>query len=79
MFLYLKIKTHTHTGFPGDLDGKKSACNVADPGSIRLGRSPGKVNGYPLQYSCLDELSMDRGVWSATVSGITNSQTQLSD
>ena len=34
---------------------KKSAWNVEDPGSIpRSGRSPGEGNGYPLQYSCLE-------------------------
>ena len=37
-----------------------------------------KVNGYPLQYSCLEN-PMDRGVWRATVSGVTKNQTQLSD
>ena len=31
---------------------------------LRLGRSPGERNGYPLQYSCLDN-SMDRGAWRA--------------
>jgi len=38
------------------------------PGSIfpKLGRSPGEGNGYPLQYSCLEN-SMDRGAWWATV------------
>ena len=42
-------------------DGKESACNVGDPGSIPgLGRSPGEEKGYPLQYSCLENL-MDRG------------------
>ena len=46
--------------FPGGSDGKESACNVRDPGSIPgLGRSPGKGNGYPLQYSC-PENPMDR-------------------
>ena len=35
----------------------------ADPGSIPgLGRSPGEVNGNPLQYSCLEN-AMDRGAW----------------
>ena len=35
--------------FPGGSAGKESTCNVGDPGSIpRLGRSPGKGNGYPL-------------------------------
>ena len=42
-------------GFPGGSDGKESACNVGDPGSIpRLGRSPGEGSGTPLQYSCLE-------------------------
>ena len=49
--------------FPGGSDGKASACNVGDPGSIPgLGRSPGEGNGIPLQYSCLEN-SMDRGAW----------------
>ena len=38
-------------GFPGSLDGKESACNAGDPGSIpRLGRSPEEGIGYPVQY-----------------------------
>ena len=50
-------------GFPGDSDGKASACNAGDPGSIPgLGRLPGEGNGNPLQYSCLEN-SMDRGAW----------------
>ena len=32
----------------------------------------------PLQYSCLEN-SMDRGAWQATVHGVTNSQTRLSN
>ena len=40
---------------------KKSACSAGDPGSISgLGRFPGEVNRYPLQYSCLEN-SMDKG------------------
>ena len=35
-----------------------------------LGRSPGEGHGNPLQYSCLEN-PMDRGVWQATVHGIT--------
>ena len=47
--------------FSGGSDGKKSACNVEDLGSIPgWGRSPGEGNGNPLQYSCLEN-SMDRG------------------
>ena len=42
-----------------------------------LGRSPGGGNGNPLQYSCLGN-PMDRGVWQATVHGVTKIPTQLS-
>ena len=39
-------------GFPGSSAGKESTCNAGDPGSIPgLGRSPGEVMGYALQYS----------------------------
>ena len=42
-------------GFPGGSDGKESACNVEDPGSIPGSeRSPGEGNGNPLQCSCLE-------------------------
>ena len=66
--------------FHGGSDGKASACNVGDPGSIpRLGRSPGERNGNPLQYSCLEN-SMDRGAWWATQSkGLQRGRTQLND
>ena len=41
--------------FPGSSDGKASACNAGNPGSITgLGRSSGEGNGTPLQYSCLE-------------------------
>ena len=54
-------------------DGKESACNAGDLGSIpEKGRSLGEGNGYPLQYSCLEN-SMDRGVWQATVHGVAKS------
>ena len=74
MFFYvskLKMSSLTHNllfiyyyfyfgGFPGGSDGKESACNAGYPGLIpRLGRSAGEGNGYPLQYSCLEN-SMDR-------------------
>ena len=45
-------------------------ANAGDLGPIPgLGRSPGEGNGYPLQYSCLEN-SMDRGAWQATVHGV---------
>ena len=50
------------TGFPGGSDGKESACNAGDLGSIPgLGRFPGKGNGNPLQYSLLEN-SMDENL-----------------
>ena len=65
--------------FSGGLDSKESACDARNPGSItELGRSPGGGTGHPLQYSCLEN-SMDRGVWRATIHGVTKTQTQLSD
>ena len=48
-------------GFPGGSDGKDSASNVGDLGSIPgLGRYPGEGNGNQLQHSCLEN-SKDRG------------------
>ena len=45
--------------FPGGSDGKASAYNVGNLGSIPgSGRYPGEGNGNPLQYSCLEN-SMD--------------------
>ena len=46
-------------GFPGGLDGKESAYNAGNLGSIpRSGRSPGEGYGYPYWYFCLEN-SMD--------------------
>ena len=64
---------------PCSSDGKKSPCNAGHPGSIPgSGRSPGEGNGYPLQYSCLEN-SMNRGAGWATVQGVAKIQTQLSN
>ena len=49
------------------LEVKNLPANAGDSSSIpKSGRPPGKGNGNPLQYSCL-ETSMDRGAWWATV------------
>ena len=64
---------------PGGLEGKMSAYNAGDLGSIpESGRSPGEGNGNPLRYSCLEN-PMDGGAWEAAVHGVTKSWTQLSD
>ena len=52
--------------FPGGSDGKDSACNAGDLGSIPASRkSPREGNGNLLQYSCLE--NSDRGAWWAVV------------
>ena len=66
-------------GFSVGSDSKESACNVGDLGSIPgsdpgSGRFPGGRNGYPVQYSCLEN-SMDRGAWQAAVHGVVKSWT----
>ena len=66
-------------GFPGGSGSKKSACNVGDPGSIPgLGRYPGEGHGNPLQYSHL-ESPTDRGAWGATVRGVSQSQSKMTE
>ena len=63
----------------GGSDSKESASNAGDLDSVsELGKSPGERNGYPLQYSCLEN-SMDRAAWWATVHRVAKSQTQLND
>ena len=51
----LRNNNLTPWGFPGGSEVKVYACNSGDLGSIPgSGRSPGKGNGNPLQYSCLE-------------------------
>ena len=65
------LYTHTHV--------KHLPANAGGPRLIPgVGRSPGKGNGNPFQYSCLGN-PMDRGAWWATVHGATKSQTWLSN
>ena len=62
-------------GFPGGSDGKESAHNAEDLGSIPgSGRSSGEGNDNPLQYSYLEN-SMDREAWQAAVYEIAESDT----
>ena len=59
-FNFFKLK---YSWFPGGSEGKASAYNAGDPGSIPgSGRSSGEGNGNPLQYSCLEN-PMDGGAW----------------
>jgi len=60
--------------FPGGSHGKESICDAGDSGLIlRSERSSGEGDGYPLQYSCLEN-PIDRGAWWATVYGVAKSQ-----
>ena len=69
---------YTHA-LPRWYSGKESIYNAEDLDSIPgLGVSPGEGNGYPLQYSGLEN-SMDREAWQATVNGVTKNRTRLSD
>ena len=78
--MVMKMSDHLHNtypvlGFPGGSAGKESAHNVGDLGLIPgSGRSLGEGNGYPLQYSCLEN-SIDRGAWQVTVHGVAKSWT----
>ena len=68
------LPTTVFLGFSGGSDGKESARNAGDLGSIpRTGRSP-EGNSYPFQYSGLEN-SMDIGAWQTTVRGVTKSWT----
>ena len=59
-----------YLGFPGGRMIKNLPAMQENPGSMpELGRSPGERNGYPLQYSCLEN-STDRGAWWATAFGV---------
>ena len=60
-------------GFPGGSVVKHPPANAGDMCLLpRWGSSPREGNGNPLKYSCLEN-PMDRGIWLATVHGVTNS------
>ena len=63
------------TSFSGGSVVKNLPASAGDAGSILgPGRSPGEANGYPLQYSCLENPT-DREAWWAIVHTVTKSQT----
>ena len=65
--------------FPGGSVVESPLTNAGDTGSVLgLEKSLGGRNSNPLQYSCLENL-LDRGAWRATVHGVTQSRTGLSD
>ena len=65
-------------GFSGGSVVKNPLANAGDGGLIPgSGRSPGRGNGNPLQYSCLGN-PVARGAWRATVYQVSKNQTRLS-
>ena len=69
-------KTLVWKDFPGGSDGKASAYNEGDSGSIPgLGRSPGQGNGNPLQYSCLEKSHRWRSLAGYSQRGCKESDT----
>ena len=75
VFRYIFLRPICIPGLPWWVNSKESTCNAGDSGSIPgLGRSPGEVNGNPLQNSCLEN-PMDRGVWWAMFHGVIKSWT----
>ena len=75
MYVHMCVYMYICIWLPWWLSGKDQPANAGDVGSIPgSGRSRGKGNGNPLQYSYLD-----RGDCWAIVHGVTKSQTQLSD
>ena len=73
------IKVACCIGLPWLLRGKEFACNAGNQSSTpESGRSPREGNGNSLQYSCLEN-PMDREAWQAAFSGVSKSQTQMSN
>ena len=65
-----------YMGLPWWLRGNESACNAGDPGSVPgSGRSPGRGNGNPLQYSCLENRMTEEP--GGLVHGVAQSWTRL--
>ena len=77
-FIYLSLSLIV--GFPGGSVVKNPPADTGDTGDVGsilgLGRSLGRGNCKPLQYSCMQN-PMDREAWQATVHRVTKSQTQL--
>ena len=61
----------SYAGLPCWLSGEESACQCRRHGfDPWVKKIPGEGNGYPLQYSCLEN-PRDRKAWQATVHGVT--------
>ena len=75
MYIF-KLSSFDQRGFPCGSDGKESACDVGDQGSIPgSGRYPGEGHGNPLQYSCLENPMDKRNLVSFSPWGCKESDT----
>ena len=73
----LGLSLNAAWGFLSGSDGKRICLQYRRTGfDLWVGKTPGKGNGNPLQYSYLEN-STDREAWQATVHGVTKSQTWL--
>ena len=73
-----RLPIPVYLGFPGGSDGKESACNVGDLGSIpELGQSPGEGNSHLFQYSCLGKFHGQRSL-AGYSAWVAKSRAQLS-
>ena len=69
--LVASLVAQWYMGFPGSSAVKNSPAYAGDPGLISgSGKSPVEGNGYPFQYSCLEN-PMDKEAWWASVCGVT--------
>ena len=69
------MHVNADAGFRGGSVGESLPARAGDVGSFPVsGRSPGEVEYYPLQYSCLEN-PIDRGAWQAPVHGVAKSWT----
>ena len=77
LILYILLDIYyVCVGFPGGLNGKESACNAGDLGSIPgLGRSLGGGHGNPLQYSYLENPPGQRSLVGYSPWGLKGSET----
>ena len=75
----ITLKGNIKLKLPDSSDVKESACSAGNLGLIRGSRRyPEEGDGYPLQYFHLEN-PMNRGAWWATVHGVAESWTRLSD
>ena len=71
----MHLANYLRTSHSSGSDGKESVYDAGNLGLIPgSGRSSGKGNSNPLQYSCLEN-SMDREAWQATVLEVAKNQT----